>query len=70
MWQRPMRQWGITLQVAELVLPAVPAPSWTYSLLMGATVVGFPVALVIGWIYDITSSGVQRTGPDENEVSA
>jgi DNA-binding NtrC family response regulator len=60
----------IGLQVAELVLPAVPVPSWTYSLLVGATIVGFPVALVVGWIYDITSVGVKRTRSADKEVSA
>jgi len=52
----------VVLQLAELVLPAIPAaPSWTYTAVLVLLIAGFPVALALGWIYDITSAGVQRT---------
>ena len=51
----------VTLQAAGLVLPALPVPSWSFQMLVGLAVVGLPVALVLGWIYDITESGVKRT---------
>jgi hypothetical protein len=60
----------IILQAVQLVLPALPLPSWTYTLLVGLTVAGFPVALVLGWIYDITSTGVRRTPSLPGEVKA
>jgi CheY-like chemotaxis protein len=52
----------IVLQTAELVIPAVSGlPAWTYAALVGVMLAGFPIALVLGWVYDITATGVKRT---------
>jgi DNA-binding NtrC family response regulator len=52
----------IILQVAELVEPALTSlPSWWYRALIVVLIAGFPVALVLGWVYDITATGVKRT---------
>ena len=57
------------LQGAELILPALPRSDWTYPFLVATVVTGFPVALCLGWIYDIGWRGVRRTGTlDENET--
>lgn len=36
---------------------------------LGAVVLGFPVAVVLAWIYDLTPGGVVRT-PDDPSVTA
>lgn len=60
----------ILLQATELVLPAVPSlPGWVYPALVGVVLGGFPVALVLGWVYDITSTGLRRTRPESLEGS-
>ncbi len=51
----------IVLQGAELLLPALPVPGWSYTALAGAVIAGFPVALMLGWIYDISATGLRRT---------
>ena len=51
----------LTLQVAELVTSALPVPSWLYPLLAGLVLGGFPVAMLLGWLYDITAAGLTRT---------
>jgi hypothetical protein len=51
----------IVLQGAELLLPALPVPGWSYTALAGAVIAGFPVALMLGWIYDISATGLKRT---------
>jgi eukaryotic-like serine/threonine-protein kinase len=51
----------ILLQGAELVLPELPLPPWTYTLVVAVTLAGFPVALVLAWVYDLTDAGIQRT---------
>ena len=54
----------IVLQSAELVLPALPAvPGWTYRLLVAMVIGGFPVAIVLGWVYDFTATGWRRSRP-------
>ena len=50
----------IALQAAELILPALPLPVWSYNALVGLVFTGFPTALVLGWIYDVR---VARTAP-------
>jgi hypothetical protein len=52
----------LALQAAELIFPALAwMPSWVYPALVGVTLAGFPVALILGWIYDITRRGIERT---------
>lgn len=38
-------------------------PDWTFKALIVATIVGFPITMVLGWIYDITSQGIVKTDP-------
>jgi serine/threonine-protein kinase len=47
------------LEGADLVLPTLGAPDWIFQLLVIVTLVGFPVALILAWAFDITPSGVQ-----------
>jgi serine/threonine protein kinase len=51
----------LLLQGAELILPALPIPAWAYTLVVAITLAGFPVALVLAWMFDITASGLRRT---------
>ena len=36
-------------------------PDWTIRFIIGLVIGGFPVALIVGWIFDITSKGIKRT---------
>lgn len=49
----------IALQVGELVLPVLPLPSWSYAGLVALALVGLPVVVALGWIYDVS---LTRTG--------
>jgi CheY-like chemotaxis protein len=51
----------LSLQAAELILPAVPHPDWLYTALVGLTLAGFPVAVLLGWVFDVTAKGIRRT---------
>ena len=57
------------LQGGELILPALPLPDWTYSALVAAVLGLFPVALVLGWVFDLSSSGVTRSESDPRTIS-
>lgn len=50
----------------EVVLPGLPLPEErTYSIVVALLAAGFPLALVISWIYDFTASGgIERTHQD------
>ncbi len=49
------------LQLADLILRALPLPDWSYTFLVAVTVGGFPVALVLAWLFDVTAAGIQLT---------
>ncbi|MFT5139944.1 MAG: TolB-like protein/Tfp pilus assembly protein PilF [Rhodothermales bacterium] len=54
----------VLLQVADLVLEAIEAPSWVLKALMLVIGLGFIAALVIAWAYELTSEGIKK----ESEV--
>src|SRR5262245_55062543 len=56
----------LVIQVASIVLPAFHAPEWTLQVIIALVVVGFPVALVCSWAFEITPAGIVR----ESEVEA
>lgn len=60
----------LLLQGAELILPALNVEPWVYTVLVVVTLAGFPIALVMGWVFDITSKGIRRTDEARREDSA
>ena len=38
-------------------------PDWTFKAIIIVTIIGFPVTMILGWIYDITSKGIVKTDP-------
>ncbi len=52
-------------QAADFVLPAARLPDWTPTLVLVLTILGFPVAVVLAWAFDITPAGIERTVPGE-----
>lgn len=51
----------ILLQVAEVTFPAFAIPDSAMRFLVILVIVGFPLTLVLAWIFDITPQGVKRT---------
>jgi serine/threonine-protein kinase len=49
------------LQVIEPVLHAYHLPDWTLTAVVTALAVGFPVAVVLSWVFDLTAQGLVRT---------
>jgi adenylate cyclase len=61
------------VQVADLLFPALLLPEWSVRLVVGLVLVGFPVALVLAWAFDLTPEGVRRTPsprPDAGQAVA
>ncbi len=55
------------LQVADIAFPALRLPDWTITLVVAVTLLGFPVAMVLAWAFDITPQGVVRTSPTQGD---
>jgi TolB-like protein/Tfp pilus assembly protein PilF len=54
---------GGIVQLASAAFPAWELPSWTLRVLIVSLLMGFPVALMLAWAFDITADGIQIT-PD------
>jgi TolB-like protein/tetratricopeptide (TPR) repeat protein len=51
------------LQVANNFFPALHLPAWTVTLVAVLIVLGFPIALVLAWAFQVTPDGVKREEP-------
>src|SRR5438067_13055009 len=51
----------LLVQVATQVFPFFEIPNWAVRLVVLAIVVGFPIALVIAWAFELTPQGLKRT---------
>jgi len=54
---------GGIIQLASAAFPAWELPSWTLRVLIVSLLMGFPVALMLAWAFDITADGIEVT-PD------
>src|SRR5438093_7970550 len=52
---------GGIIQLASAALPAWELPNWALRLVILLLLLGFPIALVLAWAYDITAQGIQAT---------
>ena len=60
----------VILQVAALAFQSLEIPDSALIWVWGAIFVGFPLALVFAWRYDLTARGVVRTPEVEGDASA
>jgi TolB-like protein/Tfp pilus assembly protein PilF len=51
----------VILQAADIILPGLGVPDWAMSLVVALTLLGFPVALVLGWALELTPDGLRVT---------
>lgn len=60
----------LLLQVASVVLPSFDAPQWAMRAIIFASALGFPVAVVLAWLYEWTPEGIKPESKIEaDEVS-
>ena len=48
-------------QIATQVFPFFEIPNWAVRLVIVLLILGFPVALILSWAFDITPEGIKRT---------
>ena len=51
----------LLIQVATQVFPFLEIPNWAIRLVILLTALGFPVALIIAWAFELTPQGLKRT---------
>src|SRR5437660_11671246 len=52
---------GFIIQIGSAVFPAWELPNWTLRLVIVLLLIGFPIALILAWAYDVTPEGIQAT---------
>jgi TolB-like protein/Flp pilus assembly protein TadD len=52
---------GFIIQIGSAVFPAWELPNWTFRLLVVLLLIGFPIALILAWAFDVTPQGIRAT---------
>jgi hypothetical protein len=59
----------LLVQVATQVFPFFEIPNWAVRLVVLLAVIGFPIALVLAWAFEITPEGIKREGEIDRSKS-
>ena len=51
----------LLIQVATQVFPFFEIPNWAVRLIVLVIIIGFPIALIIAWAFELTPEGLKRT---------
>jgi TolB-like protein/Tfp pilus assembly protein PilF len=51
------------LEAADIIIPALGLPEWAIRWVIALALLGFPISLILAWIFDLTPGGVIRTRP-------
>jgi TolB-like protein/Flp pilus assembly protein TadD len=52
---------GFIIQIGSAIFPAWELPNWTFRLVVVLLLIGFPIALILAWAFDVTSEGIRAT---------
>jgi TolB-like protein/Flp pilus assembly protein TadD len=52
---------GFIIQIGSAVFPAWELPNWAFRLVVVLLLIGFPIALILAWAYDVTPQGIRVT---------
>jgi TolB-like protein/Tfp pilus assembly protein PilF len=51
----------VLIQVVDVVMPRLGIPDWGVTLVIVLLVIGFPVAMIFAWAFELTPEGIKRT---------
>jgi hypothetical protein len=51
----------LLMQVASQIFPFFDIPNWAVRLVVLLLIIGFPIALIIAWAFELTPEGLKRT---------
>src|SRR5439155_21557927 len=60
----------LLIQIATQVFPFFEIPNWAVRLVVVMLALGFPVALILSWIFDLTPQGIRRTDDSDRSLAA
>ena len=50
----------LTMQIVDVMFPALNLPLWTISAVAALILIGLPFALIFAWAFEITPDGLKR----------
>ena len=53
----------IIMEAGDIMLPRLGLPDWTVTFVIILLIVGFPITIILSWIFDVTPEGVKKTEP-------
>lgn len=59
----------LLIQIATQVFPFLEIPNWAIRLVIVLLALGFPIALILAWAFELTPEGIKRAASAEGEVS-
>src|SRR6476661_8613700 len=51
----------LLMQVASQIFPFFEIPNWAVRLVVLLLIIGFPVAVILAWAFELTPEGIKRT---------
>ena len=51
----------LLIQLASILFPTFEAPAWVMKVFVAVVVLGFPLALIFAWAFELTPDGIKRT---------
>lgn len=59
----------LLIQAASILFPTFEAPPWVMKVFVAVIVLGFPLALIFSWAFEITPEGIKRESEVEGDKS-
>jgi TolB-like protein/Tfp pilus assembly protein PilF len=59
----------LVLQVADVVLNNITAPGWIFHVLLLFLLIGFPLAIIFAWAFELTPEGLKRDQAPDTDVA-
>jgi len=50
----------LLLQVADVILDNIEAPAWVFQAILLLLIIGFPVAIILAWAFELTPEGLKK----------
>lgn len=60
----------LIIEVASVLIPTLLLPEWSMRMLTLVVILGFPVTVVLAWVFDVTPGGVTVTGAEATQPAA
>lgn len=64
----PLVAWFV-IQIAEVILPALRLPEWTVTLVIALVILGYPIALILGWASSSERKTTEKVAVDERSIA-